>query len=275
MALLPRGEQVIDLRLMAGATTSTVAAVRVEAAAGARRSLVLRWYDGPGFLEVEPDAVPREAAALRSLAGTAVPAPRLVAARAEDPAALLMTRVGGGVRFDPPDPGAVRAVLEAIHATSTEGLARWRYAGYHEGRRLLPPSWWRDRRSWERAVRRTETARPTAPHVVLHRDFHPGNVLWTGRRITGIVDWVNACIGPAAFDTAHFRVNLATLHGADGVDAILAGDPAWDLEAAFGFLDWSIRSANDTWSGPWPHVPSAIARSRLEAFMARAVAKLG
>jgi aminoglycoside phosphotransferase (APT) family kinase protein len=275
MKLLPPGERVIDLRRLTGATTATVAAARVEAPDGARRSLVLRWYDDPGFLEVEPEAVDREAAVLRSLAPTAVPAPRLIAARAEAPAAVLMTRLDGRIRFDLPDPGAMRAILDAIHATSTEGLARWRYTGYHEGRRLTPPGWWRDRRLWERAVRQTETARPVGPQVVLHRDFHPGNVLWTGRRITGIVDWVNACVGPAEFDAAHFRVNLAALHGVAGIDALVPGDPAWDIEAAFGFLDWSDPSANEPWAGPWPHVPATVARERLEAFVARAIAALG
>jgi aminoglycoside phosphotransferase (APT) family kinase protein len=166
-------------------------------------------------------------------------------------------------------------MLEAIHATSTARLAQWPYAGYHEGQRLMPPGWWRDRRSWDRAVRQTETARPIGPDVVLHRDLHPGNVLWTGRRITGIVDWVNACVGPAAFDAAHFRVNLAILHGAAGIDVLVPGDPAWDLEAAFGFLDWSDPSVNETWAGPWPHVPATVARERLEAFVARAIAALG
>jgi hypothetical protein len=73
---------------------------------------------------------------------------------------------------------------------------------------------------------------------------------------------------------AHNRVNLAQLHGTAPADALLPGDSAWDIEAAFGFLDWPDPSANDTWEGPWPHVPAALARQRLESSVARAVAAL-
>ena len=124
-------------------------------------------------------------------------------------------------------------------------------------------------------MQQTETARPTGPAVLLHRDLHPGNVLWTESTITGVVDWANACVGPSAVDAAHFRVNLAMLHGVEGIDAVLPGEPAWDIEAAFGILDWAANTHLDAWSGPWPHVPRDVARERLEAFIGHAVALLG
>ena len=46
------------------ATTSTVLVLEGD--------LVLRWYDDQGFLADEPDAIPREAAALAALAGSDV-----------------------------------------------------------------------------------------------------------------------------------------------------------------------------------------------------------
>jgi aminoglycoside phosphotransferase (APT) family kinase protein len=167
-------------------------------------------------------------------------------------------------------------LLEAIHTVAPGPLATWTYRGYHEGRLLRRPAWWRDARTWERAVIRTETARPRAPGVFIHRDFHPGNLLWSGDRISGVVDWSNACVGPAAFDAAHARVNLATLHDAETADAVLPGDPAWDLEAAFGFLDWGADdTALDEWVGPEPDVAPGVGRARLERFVARALAALG
>ena len=57
--------------------------------------------------------------------------------------------------------------------------------------------------------------------------------------------------------------------------AILPGDPAWDIEAAFGFLDWGSQSLVDSWPGPWPALDAATARTRLEAFVAEALARLG
>ena len=128
---------------------------------------------------------------------------------------------------------------------------------------------------WDRAVRQTETRRPSVDPVVIHRDFHPGNILWVDGRLTGIVDWVSACVGPAAFDAGHLRVNLAVLHGPDEPDRVIAGDPSWDIEAAFGFLDWSSTMATDAWDGPWPHIRVEVARARFEAFVAEALARLG
>jgi aminoglycoside phosphotransferase (APT) family kinase protein len=154
-------------------------------------------------------------------------------------------------------------------------LARWSYHGYHENQDLVRPGWWRDAGLWERAVLRTTTARPTGPGVLIHRDFHPGNILWTGARVTGVVDWVNACLGPAEVDTAHMRVNLAVLDDVATADRVVPGDPAWDIEAAFGFLDWGSRAEIDAWPGPWPVLDAPTARTRLEAFVAEALARLG
>ncbi len=235
---------------------------------------VLRWYgDGRSF-DDGPDLVRHEAAALTALADTAVPAPRLVAWSSE-PAAILSTIVPGEPHMELPDPGAARAVLERIHAVDPALLVPWTYRGYHEDCDLRRPAWWHSPAVWERAVRQTETARPVAEPVVIHRDFHPGNMLWLGGRLSGVVDWVDACLGPAAFDLAHLRVNLAVLHGIGAEDVLGDGDPAWDIEAAFGYLDWPTVEAIDAWPGPWPHLRPDIARDRLEGFMARSLARLG
>ena len=77
---------------------------------------VLRWYDDGRFLEEEPEAIARESAALTALAGSGVPAPRLIAASERAPAALLMTRLAGSPDLDIPDPAAIIDLLEAIHA---------------------------------------------------------------------------------------------------------------------------------------------------------------
>jgi aminoglycoside phosphotransferase (APT) family kinase protein len=110
---------------------------------------------------------------------------------------------------------------------------------------------------------------------VIHRDFHPGNILWSDGRLSGIVDWVSACVGPALFDDGHLRVNLAIMHGPGEPDRVIPGDPAWDIEAAFSALDWSSTSVNDTWRAPWPHIRADVGRRRLEAFVAGALADLG
>lgn len=64
--------------------------------------------------------------------------------------------------------------------------------------------------------------KPAPPYEgrFLHRDFHPGNVLFdvppsrpADARITGVVDWAATSWGPADLDVAHCCTNLALLHG--------------------------------------------------------------
>jgi len=234
--------------------------------------LVLRWYGTGTPGPEEPDAINREAAALTAVAGSEVPAPHLVA-WTEDPPALLMTRLPGEHRLDASGAAVILDILDAIHVIAPSGSARWRYRGYHEGLDEHRPVWWRDAGLWDRAVKVSAT-RPGEidDPVLIHRDFHPGNLLWEGDAVSGVVDWGDACVGPAAFDLAHYRVNIATLVGPEAADAAFPGDPAWDIEAALGYLD---HEALDDWRGPWPDVSPAIARERLEAFIARALAALG
>ena len=256
------------------ASSATVLAIRVEHD-GLRRSLVLRLHDQAWFLEEDGAALAREATALTLLAHADVPAPRLLAWSKRDPSALLMTWVAGVPELAIADPGAITDLLARVHDVPPDALRAWSYRGYHEGLALPKPAWWRDSRTWERAVRRTETARPAADPVVIHRDFHPGNVLWVDGRLGGVVDWVDACTGPAAFDASHMRVNLAVLHGPGEPDRVIPGDPSWDIEAAFGFLDWASPAAMAEWAGPWPHLGAGVTRPRLEAFVAEALARLG
>lgn len=93
--------------------------------------------------------------------------------------------------------------------------------------------------------------------------------------MSGVIDWGNACIGSAAVDLAHLRVNLAVLHRVDVADRVGEGDLAWDIEAALSFLDWSSPAALHAWTGPWPHIVPALARDCLEAFVGRSLARLG
>jgi aminoglycoside phosphotransferase (APT) family kinase protein len=278
---------VVAARDLPGATSSALYDLTTMTRLGAKRHLVLRWYADDAFFVDEPRAIEREAAALEALAGTDVPAPRLVGVLPRDgsaPAAILMTHLTGSASFELASPGEVTELLETIHAVDPRPLAGYRYRGYHEGFDLIRPAWWRDTVVWERAVTQTQTARPTGPDRFIHRDFHPGNLLWHGPRLTGVVDWVNACVGPIAIDVAHCRLNLAILWGPERADAILPGDPAWDIEAALGGFDWTVPGANDDWPGRTPDALAAlgapvaerqVARDRFEAYVRRALAELG
>jgi aminoglycoside phosphotransferase (APT) family kinase protein len=87
---------------------------------------------------------------------------------------------------------------------------------------------------------------PEPATCFIHRDFQHFNLLWRRGRLTGVVDWVRSCTGPADFDTGHCRLNLAVLFGADWAERLRlayeaeAGrsvDPWWDLYAVTAYSD--------------------------------------
>ncbi len=67
----------------------------------------------------------------------------------------------------------------------------------------------REPAAWERAFAVLAQDPPPYDGTFLHRDFSPRNLLWSGDRLTGIVDWVETSWGPAWLDVAHCRTILA------------------------------------------------------------------
>jgi aminoglycoside phosphotransferase (APT) family kinase protein len=217
---------------------------------GSTRRLVLRRYHDAQRLARDPWYVPaHEALALTLLAGSAVPAPRLYAADVEatycDVPALLESWVPGSPAWRPDDLDAYLAraaeVLVTIHAVSVPADARLpRYAPYNEPKRIVTPPFSTRPGLWERVSAILDRPWPAHRETFIHRDYHPGNVLWDGTRITGVVDWATAAWGPPGIDLARMRLNLASRLGRGAADRFVvlyvaaggdgsARDPFWDL----------------------------------------------
>ena len=92
----------------------------------------------------------------------------------------------------------------------------------------------------------------TAPAMtgddLVHLDFHPGNVLVDGDRITGLVDWDGAARGDRHFDLVVLKFGLAgsAPHLAGRLDDRLARISPQRLRAYWAHsslrqVDWSIR----------------------------------
>jgi aminoglycoside phosphotransferase (APT) family kinase protein len=81
--------------------------------------------------------------------------------------------------------------------------------------------------------------------VLVHRDYHPGNMLWRWGTVSGVVDWQAICTGPAVIDVAHCRVNLLTFGAATAGqftawwqrESGAAYHPWADVVIVIGFLD--------------------------------------
>ena len=207
------------------------------------RELVLRRWARPGWADEDPDLnAAREALVLGRLAGTEVPAPELVAADVEagtcDVPALLITRVPGAPFEGRPPLGPLAAVLHQIHAVDPEGIPPYRR--YHEPERLAIPSWAADRGVWERAIALAHDTPPELPERFIHRDYHPGNTLWEGAQLTGVVDWTTGSRGPGAVDLGHLRWNLVVDYGQRVADAVLPHPehhPYYDVVTALDVVD--------------------------------------
>ena len=272
------GGPVISARALRGGMSSAMHLLTVRGNGGQRRQAVLRRYVRPELNADEPDIAVREAWALRVAASVDVPTPSLLAV---DPAggeagvpAVLMSRLPGRVEWWPSDMdrwlSRLAGILPHIHtAPLPPARVLPRFAPYPQAS-YQPPAWARYPAVWKRAAEISQGPGPALPAVLLHRDFHPGNVLWRRGAVCGVVDWTGACTGPAVADVAHCRVNLLTV-GADAAGrftamwqsaAGTAYHPWADVVTIIGFLD-DLR--DDGGSGGL----------LVEDMLARAVAELG
>ncbi len=197
------GVTVTAARPLRGGSASAVHLLRVQRGSGGAERVVLRRYVRPELNQEEPDIAEREARALRFVAdldlGAGVATPRLLAldatgAHAGVPA-LLMSRLPGRVDWAPADADRwlerLARLLPAIHGgpLPPPGLIR-PFAPYRQ-ESYESPGWARWPSIWARAIERFHQPTPdgAGPAVFIHRDFHPGNVLWRRGSVTGVVDW--------------------------------------------------------------------------------------
>lgn len=223
-------ERIDAVTRLRGGWTSEMRRLDVSGPAGLRRSLVLRSFVEPFFVRHAEGLLTREADVLRLLARTDVPAAGLMDVDATasvcDHPSLLMSLLPGTVRLA--DEGAderielLAAQLVRIHRVPVGDERRPRtYQAWTSPERVTPPRDTDRPELWRRAVDVIRSEPPAYRPCFLHRDFHPGNVLFTGGgtgaaeglRISGVVDWVETSWGPADLDVAHCSTALVLLHG--------------------------------------------------------------
>jgi aminoglycoside phosphotransferase (APT) family kinase protein len=287
-----RGARVVRARPLPGGGWHANHLLELELPGGRRLTLVLRRWARPGWEVDDLDMTPaREAAVLERLEHAGLSTPRLVAIDAAGSEAgapaLLETVVPGSPIRRPRDAIAfARALAEpllAIHAVPVNppvDAASIPYRRYYDPTALVAPDWAADRRTWERAIEFGSLAAPDAQPTFIHRDYHPGNVLWsrrTGggmRQVSGIVDWTSASFGPPAVDVGHMRWNLAASFGQAVADAFL--DASHELGIAPGYSpEWDIRTSLDVLPELRPGDDPMAELRRIEEHVAGALAELG
>jgi aminoglycoside phosphotransferase (APT) family kinase protein len=97
---------------------------------------------------------------------------------------------------------------------------------------------------WREAIALVADERPPAHTCFIHSDYQHFNLLSSRERLTGVVDWVGASIGPPDVDVGHCRLNLTVLFSADIAERFRqmyeaeAGrkvDPWWDVHSLLSF----------------------------------------
>lgn len=272
-----------------GATSSDVFLVTLKSDNNKR--YIIRLFTNKKWLNDHPDLAKHEAYVLQFLENYDIVSPKLIAAdftgEESGVPAVLMTFLQGKVDIIPKDFNSwlyeMAKTLVDIHNISFKEF-NWRYKSWTNRGNLKPPSWSSKKSLWKRAIEIVNSDPPKYKDTFLHRDYHPTNFLWQDGRISGVVDWVNACIGPASVDIAHCRTNLVYMYGPDVADRFLQAyqeisnhknqyHPYWDLDQILGNLP------QPTFYKPWVQfglsvIEQEILRQRLEEHLERVLLRL-
>lgn len=240
------GVSIVDYEFLTGGNTSTIVHL-IDADAG---QFVLRLITSEPWRSVGAELVRREQIALRSVANTGVRGPQSIAvdpmgACAGHPA-HVMTHVPG-------------THLEEVSADELQSMARsaalihslprpWglpQFESWAPPRPWAPPPWSIAPRAWQALFTRLDAPAPPFEPTFLHRDFSHRNLLWQGTTVSGVVDWVEASIGPPGLDIAHGATNLAVSFGVPCAIGLLEAyeeegggpvEPYWLAFDVTGFL---------------------------------------
>jgi aminoglycoside phosphotransferase (APT) family kinase protein len=245
---LGRGARVVATRRLTGGLTSLVHELTVERKGRRSRYVLRSWPPDNVHKEWILRAVAAEATVLSALERSDVPAPQLVASTGDETAggpALLMTRVPGRVFLMPRDREdwlrQMAQTLARIHELAPTGAG---FESWLDAARLAPPAdaWRTD--IWREALALAAEPPNAIRTCFIHRDYQHFNLLWSRNRLTGVVDWGGACVGPPDVDVGHCRLNLTLLfsvHVAERFRELYeaesgrAVEPYWDLHALLSY----------------------------------------
>jgi aminoglycoside phosphotransferase (APT) family kinase protein len=221
-----------------------------------------------------------------------VPAPGVIAARADDKAALLLIEYVDGSSRQPVerDPGRLEALgwiaarISAIDPGDAElpvVMHPIPDVDFDELRARAQPQ-----PLLAAAQERVAAIVPDDAMGFVHGDLWSGNTLWRGAELAAVIDWDCAGRGAAGVDLGSLRCDAALCYGLEASGHVLAGwqreaeHPAeslayWDAVAALSTppdIDW-FAAAIAGMTGR-PDLTKELLRERRDAFLADALERL-
>jgi aminoglycoside phosphotransferase (APT) family kinase protein len=219
-------------------------------------------------------------------------APRVIAARADDKAALLLLEYIDGSSLQPvePDParlealGRIAAHISRVDPSDAELPAVTRpipFVDFEELRARAQPQ-----PLLAAAQERVAAMVPDDPVGFVHGDLWSGNTLWRGAELAAVIDWDCAGLGAAGVDLGALRCEVVMCYGLEASDHVLAG---WQREAgrpAESLAYWDAVAALCTppdigWFAEAivgmtgrPDLTRELLRERRDAFLADALERL-
>ncbi len=269
--------------------STEVHAVHVRTPSGATLALAIRRFVDAYGLATDPWYQPaNEAYVLQTLEPTPVPAPRLLAADIDaqecDVPTLLTELVPGrnGFRAVPRgDLGPwllqMAEAVVSIHGVADPG-GLMGYESYKDMRGADPPRGSSRPDLWRRVFKALDRRPPATPKRFIHRDYHQENTMWMQGRLTGVIDWTSACIGPIDIDLARMRLNLAGEISVESAEGFLRayreaiGSATYEPEPYWELLDFADVSSDD--EAP-ANATEAAELDRFESLVASVLSKLG
>jgi aminoglycoside phosphotransferase (APT) family kinase protein len=240
--------RVVGSKRLTGGLTSQVHELAIERNGRPERYVLRWWAPDSEWKQWIERAVTAEIAVLGKLEATGIPAPRVLASTRDASRggpAVLMTRLPGEMQLMPGDPESwLRQMAQMLARIHTLAIDEKPFESWLNRTQLSAPPDASSPGVWKEAFALVAEERAPTRACFLHRDYQHFNLLWSREQLTGVVDWSEACIGPAEVDVGHCRLNLTLLFSADVADRFRdiyeaeSGhriDPWWDVHALLSY----------------------------------------
>ncbi|HLF77390.1 MAG TPA: phosphotransferase [Dehalococcoidia bacterium] len=294
---LSPGGRLVRVRRLRGGLGARMHVLNLETASGRRERLVLRRYIA-GWRFSDAAAANKEFRVLQLAASAHIPAPKPVWLDAEarffTTPCMVLSYLPGRSFHVPRNihewVSELARGLTAVHAVAPdrydlswlEPLDRQTILHGLEKRRVQATAGPLALQVIDEADRRLQNL--DLSNVLIHADFHPGNTVFARTRLSGIVDWPEACLGDPAYDVAQCRLDLVISHGTEVADAFrdayektsgnkLGNLDFFDLERGLLALVHYRRWLDGYHDAGLTHITAQAAGARLRLFLRSALAR--